>query len=371
MSARASPVGSTRPPPLQPIVSQAVAPPLPHVYWTPQALADIVSVPYFLMAAYFVGCAFSIGNYVGYFRYNYNDMYSDGVKRAYIAFVVIGTATFVLFSSVVWLWAAKYSAAPSLRAQRLQWGIWAIFVLKDFPLFVIELHAIMCCGWNSSYQGFVFVVQCIFATFSFSFTWLSFIWRMAGVLQQYFGSFHEVTLKTGAEQVLIFNTPEPMNVEGAYARGYTGGSPRHFDQANITWSGNRHQSEYQPPVPHSTPMSRYSPPSSPLGRYSGAQEPGSTSRSMGGAFSPAGDEPPYHFRSSVPMSSPADQLPVRRQPVPSPWDRRPSPPSPQRSAMRAYDTHYNDPQSPLSRSRGSMTGFEGPPQGFVVDRYAI
>lgn len=322
-------------------------------------------MPYVLMVAYFIGCAFSIGNYVGYFRYNYSNMYNSGLPRAYIAFVVIGTATFILFSSVVWLWAAKYSAAPGLRAQRLQWGIWAIFVLKDLPLFVIELSAIMCCGWNSPYQGFVFVVQCIFALFSFSFTWLSFIWRCAGICQRYFGSFHEVTLKTGAEQVLIFSTPEPMNGEGSYARGYTG-SPRH-DPVGITWSGNRHAMEYHPPAPHPTPQ--YSPPSSPLGRY--MPEPGSTrSTRSNGAFSPA-DEPPYNFRSVPMVSTPADQLPVRRQPVPSPWDRRQSPPSPQRQAMRAYDTHYNDPMSPLSRSRGSMTGFDAPPQGFIVDRYAI
>lgn len=361
MSAPASPTGS------QPPTRQQPPAPLPSVYWTPEVLAEVVSLPYVLIFAYFFACAFSIGNYVGYFRYNYEGMYSSGVPRAYIAFVVIGTTTFILFS-----WAAKYSTMRSLKAQRLQWGIWAIFVLKDFPLFIIELHAIMCCGWNSPYQGFVFVVQCIFTLFSFSFTWLSFIWRAAGVFQRYFGSFQEIVLKTGAEQVLIFNTPEPLNFEGGYARGYTGGSPRHqVNDHGITWNGHKysqHGGDYGPPAPHPTP--RYSPPTSPLGRY--VAEPGSGTRSVG-AFSHGHEreDPAFTLRSSVPMSTPHDQLPVRRQPMPSPWDRRPSPPSPNRHAMRAYDTHYSDPMSPSSRSRGSMNGFDGPAQGFVVDRYAI
>lgn len=346
------------------------APRVPQVtaqYWTPQILADVVSVPYALLVFYFAMCGFSIGNYVGYFRYH-TELYGSSVPRAYLAFVVVGTGAYILFSSMMWLWAAKYSPSPDTRAQRLQWGIWVMFLLKDLPLFIVECHVMIFYGWDSGYQGFVFIMQCIAVLWSFAFTWLSFTWRTAEVLQMYFGSFSETTLKTGAEQVLIFTPPqainrEPSNFVPSYPpSGSRGGSPLrqhsnpwlearrpslHNRQSSDAFESYERDSEAfgdpaYGPAAAAGAYPRYSPPASPLERYSNTAA--------------------YDYRG------PDVVLPARREPVPSPWDRRASPPSPSRSAMMAYDNRFVDP----ARVSGFSSQVQSPMRGgFVVERQVI
>jgi hypothetical protein len=178
--------------------------------WHPIQLAEPLAIPYLLIVLYFIGCGLSLGNYVGYFRFH-DDIYGSTLPQAYLAFVIIGSLTYVMFSAVMWVWAAKYSSTSAVKAIRLQWGVWAMFLFKDFPIFCMEYDAILCCGWLNSYQDFCFIMQLLYVLFSFIFTWLSFIWRAASWMNYSFGSYHEA-LKTGTEQVIIFPTPpRPMS----------------------------------------------------------------------------------------------------------------------------------------------------------------
>jgi hypothetical protein len=175
--------------------------------WSPMQLVENSTMPSLLLIAYFFGCGVNIANYVGYFRYH-NDVYGTDLPRAYLAFVIIGTGTYILFSGTMWLWAAKYASTREERADKLRNGIWAIFFLKDMPLFIAEYHAILCCGWLNGYQGFAFIFQLLFALFSFIFTWLSITWRGSEWLQVTFGGVQG--LKTGTEQIVIFSPPPAM-----------------------------------------------------------------------------------------------------------------------------------------------------------------
>lgn len=334
-----------------------------NAYWTPDVLAEVVTLPYLLVISYFLACGFSIGNYAGYVRFH-TDVYGEETGKAYIAFVVIGTACYFLFSACMWVWAGKYSEGRSDKAQKLQWGIWAIFLLKDFPLFIIELSMIMCCGMNNGYQGFVFVIQCIFCFFSFSFTWLSFTWRAAGVFQLYYGNVSENGLKTGAERVLILGAQEPMNIEpvedallhesspmsGRGSSGHWGGALRRpqgspYDARDaVQQSSSRSGSAFGGGghyIPYPNPNNyyegeRYSPPMSPLAKYAYSNS----------ATRYAEDE--YGMRPPPP--TPSDSLPSRRNQMSSPWDRRGVAPMPalERVSPRSHLS------SPASRFGGSI-----------------
>jgi hypothetical protein len=170
--------------------------------------AFVAMAPLGLMVLYFLGVSLTIANYSGYFRFN-DGIYGTSFTRAYLVFTVLGTCGYFLVCGPAWLWAAKYCNTTSERTLRLTVGMLAIFALHDLPLFIMEWHAILCCGWLNPFQGFVFVVQFIEFIVSFSFGWLSYTYVMSGFLQRsqdgsgYFGLMSNGGLKTGADNIHI------------------------------------------------------------------------------------------------------------------------------------------------------------------------
>lgn len=236
--------------------------------WNPAVLADYAATPLALLILYFITCALTIGNYVGFFRVN-SDVYGNGVTRAYLAFTIVGTANYVLISGVMWIWAAKYSHTTKDRTNKLSYGIYCMLLLKDLPLFIIEYHCILCCGWRQPYQGFVFIVQFITFILSFVFAWLNFVWRMSYILEKYCGEgVHE--LKTGAEHLVIL--PPSSSVEewaldqqrGILQFPQTGSPMRHSSlgpregstsfASPLMMQERNSPNHYQPPL-HSNPPS--------------------------------------------------------------------------------------------------------------------
>ena len=224
--------------------------------WSPVQLVENATAPALLLVAYFFGCGVNIANYVGYFRYH-TDVYGGDLPRAYLAFVILGTGTYILFSGMMWMWAAKYSSTREERAQKLSNGVWAIFFLKDLPLFIIEYNAILCCGWLNGYQGFAFIFELLFALFSFVFTWLSITWRGSEWLQNNFGGVQG--LKTGTERIVIFNSPPPgMTTQKFVPPGFQlsdeqqwrspGATGPTFNTATRQHADHR-SSSYMPPTP--------------------------------------------------------------------------------------------------------------------------
>ena len=165
-----------------------------------QVLSDSSVPPIVLMVLYFVGTMITIANYVAYVRYN-EAVYGADLVRAYLAFTIVGVSMYALLSAVCWLWAAKYVTTSSERLQKLAMGMLAIFVFHDLPIFSMEWHMILCCGWRNPFQGFCFVKQIMLFILSFSFGWLMYAYIAAGWLNAAYGDPSE--LKTGGEMIVI------------------------------------------------------------------------------------------------------------------------------------------------------------------------
>lgn len=156
--------------------------------------------PIVLLIIYFCATMLSIANYVAYIRYN-EDVYGGSLLRAYLAFTVLGTTTYAIFSGVMWTWAAKYVSTAEQRIAKISYGMFGIFLMHDLPIYIMEYHGILCCGWRNPFFGFVFVIHYITFIISFVFTWLTYAWRMAALMESMWGT--GPVLKTGREQIAV------------------------------------------------------------------------------------------------------------------------------------------------------------------------
>ena len=190
---------------------------IPTTIYDSNFITDITHSPLFplvLLTVYLFGTGFTIGNYVGYFRFN-KPVYGDDFVRAYLAFTIVGAGAYFLIAAVAWLWAAKYVSSIDSRIRKVTVGVIAIFLLHDLPIFSMELHAILNHGWRNGYQGFVFVAQLLQFLLSFTCGWLYFTWVTAGWCQYWYGNAHETyTLKTGSERLDILPPLSPYEREG-------------------------------------------------------------------------------------------------------------------------------------------------------------
>ncbi|EPY32224.1 hypothetical protein STCU_02918 [Strigomonas culicis] len=110
------------------------------------------------------------------------------LSSAHLAFCVIGAPVCFCFSCVMWLWSSRYSVSHPDRIWRLTLGVWAVWALKDFPLVIIEIMAIMRIGFSEhDLQSASFVIQVIFAFFSTLATSATYAWYLAGLLERSYG----------------------------------------------------------------------------------------------------------------------------------------------------------------------------------------
>lgn len=190
----------------------------------------VALAPLVLMAFYFIGTSLTVANYVGYVRFN-EDVYGTAFKRGYLVFTVLGMIAYYLICGPAWLWAAKYSTVYKDRVHRTAIGMFAIFLLHDMPLFVMEWHAILCCGWRNDLQGFVFIIQFMEWIISFCFGWLGYAYVMSGFLQRACGASFGVNgeiasssgLKTGTELIHIL---PPLSAASTPMLLHSGGGRR-------------------------------------------------------------------------------------------------------------------------------------------------
>lgn len=179
---------------------------MPLNSWQLQVVTESTVPPVVLIVLYFIGTMITIANYVAYVRYN-AAVYGEDLLRTYLAFTIIGTAAFALVSAVSWLWAAKYVSTPSQRLQKTAIGLFAIFLFHDLPIFSMEWHMILCCGWRNPFQGFCFVKQIMLFLLSFTFGWLSYAYVASGYMNKLYGD-PVPELKTGSEMVVVLPRAE-------------------------------------------------------------------------------------------------------------------------------------------------------------------
>ena len=342
--------------------------------WNPAVVADYAATPLALLIVYFITCALTIGNYVGHFRVN-TDEYGEGVVRAYLAFTILGTAAYVLLSGVMWIWAAKYSHTTQDRTNKLSYGVYIMLLLKDLPLFIIEYHAILCCGWLQPFQGFVFIIQFIMFIFAFVFAWLNFIWRASYVMEKYCGDGdHE--LKTGAENLVILPSGSPVE---DWAREQ--GGILQFPQVPSPTMGTRGRSNssYASPLmmqeresPNRyAPVLHSNPPSG--SRRSQPQSQGYTPTTQNSS-------PNYNASYNDHSGRPMPRFPQQQYSAPnSPYSRGPISPASSRGRMDdevQWDTFDSPPQvvagsggGMRARSNSTAQDFRSDAPRYVVEEY--
>ena len=174
-----------------------------------------LSFPLSLLVIYFVGTMLSIAGYVAYFRYH-EARYGRDLVQSFLAFTVTGTVTYAVFSAVFWVWAVRYTTDENLRVRRVGYGLMGIFLMHDLPLFVIQSHAVLCCGGlHHGLQGTVYVFQWLEFLISFTFAWQSYTWIVAEFLNDQYGDPYGTGLKTGTDRVAVF----PSSENGGTSRG--------------------------------------------------------------------------------------------------------------------------------------------------------
>ena len=165
-------------------------------------MKGIVLLPLVLLVFYFIGCMLTIANYVAFVRYN-GALYGVDLLRAYLAFAIIGTISYALFSGVAWLWAHKYCQTDRDRIQKIAVGVIIIFLFHDLPIFIMEWHMILSHGWRNPFQGFVYVCQWISFLLSFILSWLGYTYVASGYLHRSTSGYAGSALHTGQEQLAV------------------------------------------------------------------------------------------------------------------------------------------------------------------------
>lgn len=222
---------------------------------------ELLYSPLLLVLLYLFAVVFTAVNDGVYFQRNV-EVYTAALVQSHLAFTVVGCVVYFFFSCLMWMWAAKYSLSPSQRHWRLCSGVWAMFLLKDLPLLVIEAVAILQVGWEDATQCACFVVQSVFFFGSTVATSLSFAWYVAGVLEritagateqerrQYYRVKYGVLLPSSSPPVAPsyppplmlregFTASPPLTVHVPYAAPYRGNGARAPDSPLFVSSAGR------------------------------------------------------------------------------------------------------------------------------------
>jgi hypothetical protein len=274
------------------------------------AVTESALPPLVLMGVYFVGCLLTIFNYVFYYRYE-EAVYGASLRRAYLTFAILGGIVYALVSAVAWLWAAKYVTRSSDRFMKTAIGVVAIFVFHDMPCFIMEWHAILCCGWLNGFQGFVYIFTLLTCLFSFVFSWSAYTYIAAGWVQRTFGDgdgySEEPQLKTGAVAVNILPPVSPGGMSSQY-RGTAGlGSADRAVTMTHVMAEDGPMSPlvgFPQPVPAPSSGVRWSQPRQPSTMYSPRDEELRKYDDDVAVLSPQYAAPPVMLRSGSAFSSP-------------------------------------------------------------------
>jgi hypothetical protein len=156
---------------------------------------NILLLPGALIFLYLGGITVSVINTANYFQKR-KDVYSSALTAAHLSFCVVGAVAFFCFSSVLWLWSAKYSFTHAERMWRLCMGLWFVFFFKDLPLLILETHAYLQVGWqHGNFMDVSFILQIIFFVPSSLATSATISWYAAGFLERQFGDAFQVALQ--------------------------------------------------------------------------------------------------------------------------------------------------------------------------------
>ena len=134
---------------------------------------------------YFI-CALNSWWFVSYER----ALLGNDIVNAHIGFNVVGTISFGILSSPFLFMPYRYGAQMTKRSRRNSSiaCMGTVFLLHDWPLWLMEFYIVWQYGWIHVLQGVSISLLTITTTFGFFGVWLGYAWKVARVLQQYYGS---------------------------------------------------------------------------------------------------------------------------------------------------------------------------------------
>lgn len=195
-----------------------------YTMWHPDLVTQDSKLPVALLLYFLLDLVFSVANYVAFIRHETAKYGKDFVK-GYLAFVVLGIVFFAAVGGLMWVWAARYSITHKDRRRRTALGLVSVYLSNVLPLFILEYHAYLCCGWVEGYRGFCFVWK----TFSFLgasiLVWLSYAWRGARFMEMHYPlvgtkQTPDIPLGTLPRRMSTGSLGSPL------MRGYSTGPPR-------------------------------------------------------------------------------------------------------------------------------------------------
>lgn len=137
----------------------------------------ILGVPIALLCLYwhFITTIITVVDYDVYIRHI--NGYIE-IKKAYLAFSIIGIICFALISAPLFVYAYKYATSASWEYSRLTTGIAIMFLSSSLPIFVIELILFISKNeFTITYplDGIVFISSIVATIFGWIISWFAYM----------------------------------------------------------------------------------------------------------------------------------------------------------------------------------------------------
>ena len=117
-------------------------------------------------------------------------LFGDDLVNAHLGFNVIGVVSFAIFASPFMFLPYRYGEQMTTRSKRNSaiLCMMTVFLLHDFPLWLMEFWMVWQWGWIHILQGVSIIILTGTTTFGFFGVWLGYAWKVSKLLQTYFGS---------------------------------------------------------------------------------------------------------------------------------------------------------------------------------------
>eukprot|EP00754_Rhynchopus_humris_P044059 Rhum_TRINITY_DN3758_c0_g1::Rhum_TRINITY_DN3758_c0_g1_i1::g.11955::m.11955 len=114
----------------------------------------------------------------------------ESIVVAHLACNVIGAVLFVFVGGVLMFWPYRYyhQMLPSSRRNRIMAGVYTIFLVRDFPCWLIEFWVLWKFGWLHVLQGISVLLTTVSFALGLLICWLIYTWKVAKILEHQFGS---------------------------------------------------------------------------------------------------------------------------------------------------------------------------------------
>eukprot|EP01059_Diplonema_ambulator_P000316 TRINITY_DN10260_c0_g1_i1.p1 TRINITY_DN10260_c0_g1~~TRINITY_DN10260_c0_g1_i1.p1 ORF type:complete len:278 (+),score=35.44 TRINITY_DN10260_c0_g1_i1:71-904(+) len=119
----------------------------------------------------FLHCLLCLSNYLDWVRHQ-EAVIGLRIVRLYLALTIIAIISYLLISSVFYMWAWRYASSEDAAKRRRIWGIAINLLFSDFPLFCTEVDIVWKVGFVTGLQALSFIFTCISFIYSAFRVWV-------------------------------------------------------------------------------------------------------------------------------------------------------------------------------------------------------